>query len=296
MLIEGTSRPFLMAGLSVMILSGMDAAMKIVSGSYPIGEVVTLRYAAGTLFALMAFAAAGERRPGWPALRRNMIRAGVMVCTAATFFMAVARLPLAEAVALTFLAPLLLSVLGWMLLKEPIARRTGFGIALGLVGVGSAQEVDTGRGFDPVGIGSAVSCAFFYALSNVLMRKQGGVDSVYTVVALTNVFGLIITAPILLAGWNAPLGGHVAVFVVAGLLATMGHMCQAWAYARAQAGRLGFIEYSAFIWAALLGLLIFGEVPSARTLAGASLVIVACLLSTWQGPGRLRERNEPPVS
>ena len=77
------------------------------------------------------------------------------------------------------------------------------------------------------------------------------------------------------------LNFHAAIFAGAGLLGTIGHLCLAWAYKRAPAGRLGMLEYSAFIWASVLGFAVFGEVPGLATLAGTAIIIVACLAGAW---------------
>lgn len=279
---EASIRPVLVAALGVAILSTMDAVIKVVSSAYPLGEVIGLRYLSGAFFAGLCFVAMGERRPDLAALRRNAVRAVVVLCTAATFFTAIARLPLAEAVTLTFLAPLFMSVLAFLILREPIAGRTLAGIALGLAGVviiAHGQEVDETRAFDVVGLVAALACAFFYALSLVLMRQQSARDSTLTIVCLSNVIAFLFIAPLMAWQWQTPTAAHLGVFVLAGLLGTCGHLCMAWAYSRAFAGRLGLVEYSAFVWAALLGYAFFREVPTAWTFGGAALIMAACLFA-----------------
>jgi len=280
----------LVAVLGIAVLTGMDAVMKIVTTSYPIGEVLCLRYVAGAVFAVVAFLVAGELRPSWGALRRNFSRAIVVLVTSACFFTAIARLPLAEAIALTFMAPLFLSLLGWLILKEPVAPRALLGIVLGLVGVvviGRGQEVDSSHAFDPIGIAAALGCALSYALSNVLMRKQSGQDSMMTLVMLCNVFAMVLSAPLMIAHWHGPTAWHLGAFVAAGLLGTCGQCCMAWAYARAPAGRLGVLEYTSFLWGSILGFLFFAEVPTAWTVAGAALILLACVASTWRPRRRI---------
>lgn len=284
--IDNSVRPSLVAGLGILILSCMDAVMKAVAASYPLGEVVGLRYAAGTIFSVLAFAAVGESLPGREAIQRNLLRAVVVLLTAGCFFTAIARLPLAEAIALTFLAPLFLSLLGRSILAEPVPARIAWGIALGLVGVaviGTGQRFDVAHALDLVGIAAAIACAFFYALSNVLVRKQSSTDSMVTIVTLSNVFVFLLVSPLMVSRWEAPSNGHVAVFAGAGLLGTCGHLCLAWAYARAPAGRLGILEYTAFVWAALLGFIFFTEIPTPWTFVGAAVIALACAASgAWR--------------
>jgi drug/metabolite transporter (DMT)-like permease len=284
---ETTIFPVLAAAGGIAIMSAMDAVMKVVSPVYPIGEVVGLRYATGAGFAVLAFAVTREKTPSLGALRRNFSRSIVVLITAASFFTAIARLPLAEAVALTFIAPLMLSLLGRVVLKEPIAPRALLGIVIGLVGVvviAQGQVADPRRAFDLVGILAALSCAFFYALSNVLMRRQSHLDRIGTLVMLSNCFAFLLISPTMLIHWQAPTASHWLAFVVAGLMGTCGHYCMAWAYARAPAGRLGVLEYTAFFWAAIYGYVFFAERPAIWTVAGAVLILFACLAATSSWP------------
>ena len=284
MQIDESIRPVIVAGLGIAILSCMDASMKVVSAAYPISEVVGLRYAAGTGFALTVFVFAREAFPSRATILRNLPRAVVVLLTAGCFFTAIARLPLAEAVALTFLAPLLLSVLGRIVLSEPIHVRTLVALIAGLAGVGvisAGQDFDSTKAFDVLGVAAALGAAFFYALSNVLMRKQSGTDSIFTMVALSNLFAMVFALPGVVLQWQAPTNSHVLTFLAAGLLGTCGHLCLAWSYSRSPAGRLGALEYTAFIWTSLLGYIFFSEIPSPTTLVGAAIIVLSCVFASW---------------
>jgi drug/metabolite transporter (DMT)-like permease len=299
---EDSLRPVVMAALGVAILSCMDAAMKEVSSAYPIGQVVGLRYASGAAFALLAFAILGGTRPTLEAVKRNLVRAVVILLTAVTFFTALARLPLAVAIALTFMAPLLMALLGRLILKEPIAARALAAIAIGFLGViviARGQQVSQSQSFDLLGISAALACAFFYALSLVLMRKQSAKDSALTIVTLSNILALALMSPIVAVQWQPPTLGHLGAFALAGLLGTCGHLCMAWAYSRAHAGRLGIMEYTAFLWGALFGYAFFAEVPTVWTFGGAAMIILACLLTAFARPRRMQaatpEESEPSL-
>jgi len=279
---EASIRPVLVAGLGVALLCIMDAAMKVVSPVYSVGEVVGLRYVAGAFFASLTFLVLSREKPGLDSLRRNLMRAVIVLLTATCFFTAIARLPLVEAVTLTFLAPLFMSLLGYAILREPIGPRTLVGIGLGLAGVAviaHGQGSDTSRPFDVIGLAAALGCAFFYALSMVLMRQQSAKDSTLTIVALSNIFAFLLAMPAMIWFWQTPTPPHLIIFAASGLLGTLGHLCMAWAYSRAHAGKLGLLEYSAFVWAMIFGYFIFAEVPTTWTLAGAALIVLACLIA-----------------
>ena len=292
-------KPVLVTGLGVLLLSCMDAAMKSVAAAYPLAEVIGLRYAAGVVVSVAVFRTTRESRPGRASLTRNFLRAIVVLLTAGSFFTAIARLPLVEAISLTFLAPFFTAALGYLVLGEPVSSHLKLGVVFGLFGVciiGAGQRSDADHALDLIGIGAALSCAFFYALSNILISRSRGADSSITIVMLSNVFVLLLSSPVMLLHWQAPTMPHAGVFALSGVLGTAGHLCLGWSYARAPAGTLGVLEYSAFIWASLLGFLAFSEVPSTSTIVGASMIIAACLVSTWRRPSRAVAPDGQPLT
>lgn len=287
---ETSFRPVLMSGLGVTFLSFLDACMKVISETYPLTQAVTLRYGGGALFAVLIYLIFGGGRPSLAAMRRNALRALIVVATAACFFTAIARLPLVEAITLTFLAPLLMALLGRLILKEQVAIPALVAILVGFAGViviARGQEVGETHSFDLVGLLAALGCAFFYALSMVLMRQQTAKDSTITIVFLSNCFAFLFVLPTAVWNWQPVPPLHWLIAGAVGLFGTCGHLCLAWAYARGHAGRLGIMEYTSFIWAMLFGYFIFAEIPTSWTLAGAALIMAACLFATFsQGRGQ----------
>ncbi len=280
---DQSSAPVLMAALGVCMLSCMDALLKRPTIIFPLGEVVELRYATGAIFAVIAFLFAGQRAPTWGALRRNASRALVMLAMTACFFVALARLPLAECVALTFMAPLFLTLMGWIILKEPISPKAMVGVVVGLGGVviiALGGSMRGGNAFDLIGLFAALICALLYALSNILMRQQASRDSLHTIVLLSNSCAALFCIPFAALHWRQPSLAEFSLLTLGGFFGTCGHFCMAWAYARAHAGRLGILEYSAFLWASVLGFVFFAEVPTVTTVAGAALILIACLGTT----------------
>ncbi|MCB8876780.1 DMT family transporter [Acidisoma silvae] len=291
---QSSSAPVLAAALGVCALTFMDALMKRPSMTYPLGEVIELRYLAASFFAAIVFLIKGERRPTWNALRRNASRALAMLTSTACFFVALARLPLAEAIALSFIAPLLLTLMGRFILKEPIASKSMVGVILGLIGVvviALGNPMRGGHAFDLPGLAGALGAAFFYALSNVLMRRQTTQDSLQTIVLLSNSWAALFCLPFLIVQWRPPTTAIWTAVTFGGLMGACGHFCLGWAYARAHAGRLGILEYSAFFWGAILGFVFFGEIPTLTTIIGASLILVACIGTTGARPRGFRLRQ-----
>ena len=121
---SGHLQPILMAVLGIGLLSLMDAAVKQVSATVPTWQIVLLRYAFGTVFALPLFLAGGLRLPARTAMRAHLLRSIAIVLTAATFFYALSVLPLAVTLALSFTSPILIALLARLSLRERPPRRS----------------------------------------------------------------------------------------------------------------------------------------------------------------------------
>lgn len=274
--------PFLVVTLGVFLLSIMDALIKIVATDYPTAQIVGMRFLCGLPWAVLVVL---WLRPAWPSadmLRAHVFRGFVVVITASLFFYALAKLELAEAIALSFLAPLFLAVLAALILRERISPRVFGAIVAGFIGMGVilwgkaiGGNVTDARLW---GAAAAIACAFTYAANLVLLRKRAQTDPLALIVLFQNLFPLLIVSPFALAVWVEPKPEAWFLFAGIGALGIAGHSCMAWGFARANAGPLGVIEYTALIWGAGLGFAFFGEVPAWTTWAGAGLIVAACLL------------------
>ena len=117
-----------------------------------------------------------------------------------------------------------------------------------------------------------------YALSMVLLRARAQRDAAITIVAIQNVAPALMLAGPAAVVWVPPGLGDWPLLAVIGVLGVAGHLLMAHAYARAEAARLAPLEYTALIWAALLGYAFFGEMPTIATLAGAALIMAGAIV------------------
>lgn len=273
--------PFLVAALGIFLLSAMDALIKSVAAAHPTAQIVFMRYACGMPWAILYVLWDRPRAPTREMVRAHLTRGVLVVITAFLFFYALATLPLAEAITLTFLSPLFLAILAAWILKEPIPARVLGAIVVGFVGMTVIVAGKIGGGvFDLVralGIAAAVSSALAYAANLVLLRKRAQTDPFGLIILFQNLFPLILIAPFAWAVWEVPELRSWILFLGIGALGLAGHLCIIWAFKHANAGPLGVIEYTALIWSAGFGFAFFGEVPGFATWAGAALIIGACL-------------------
>jgi drug/metabolite transporter (DMT)-like permease len=258
--------PIAMAICGIGVLTVMDGIVKYVSATHATGQVVALRYLFGTLAATIAFFLARAPWPGRDTLRAHALRAVVIAVTAFAFFYAVAVLPLAVALALSFTAPIFIALGAQVHLGERVDPNVWIAVALGFCGVLVVLSGEIGRSGRAtlLGIAAAMLSAVSYAFSMLLQ----------------NVLPAILLAPAGVLAWTTPSGATLVWFVLIGLLGTAGHLALAWAYGRADASRLGVMEYTAFVWGVLIGLVAFAEVPSLATIVGAGFIIAGAVLVT----------------
>ncbi|CAN1530820.1 RhaT Permeases of the drug/metabolite transporter (DMT) superfamily [Rhabdaerophilaceae bacterium] len=282
-----STRPFLLAIAGIGILCVMDALLKAVGARYPTFQLAFLRFLVGVLWAGLAVLIMRPAFPSRETIRLNAVRGCIGVVTATSFFYALQTLPLAEAIAFSFLSPLFLALFGALILGEVIGRHTALGLLFGFAGMivmtfGNGivtGQVEFGQGLHLPGVGAAVVSAFCYALGLVLLRQRAQQDALVIIVFFQMaVPSVLMIVPAWLV-WVPLQPGDLALFLAIGGLGLAGHLLMAMAFKRAEAARLAPAEYSALIFASALGIIYFAEVPGLATLIGASLVIMGTVLA-----------------
>lgn len=273
------SAPLAVAAFAVLMFTGMDGTVKALPAGLSVLQIVALRFAFGVPpAALMLWRAGARASPA--AWRANALRGVLVLISSALFFVALRRLAFAQTLALTFLAPLFMALLAALLLGERLTLTMLGAIAIGLAGVAVilAGDLAGGASADLVGIAAALASAVAYAGSMILLRRQAQRDRAEVIVLTQQFVPAVLALPLALAYWTPLAPALWLVFALLGAVGVAGHFCLTWAYARAPAGRLGVMEYTALPWAALIGFTAFAEVPTLATLAGATLILAACLV------------------
>ncbi len=280
--------PLIIAGTGIAVFSTMDAMMKrasILVGAY---EAMLLRSAVGVAVMFPLWRLRGGRVPRGALLRLHLLRGSVAVCMAICFFWGLVRTPMATGIALSFIAPLLALVLAALVLGEKVGRQAVRAALLGFAGVvvicvGRASAGAMARGPALAGMGAILLSALFYAWNLILQRQQAQLASPEEVALSQFVVGGVLLLPAAPWLWVTPGPVALAYVAASAALATVSLMMLAWAYARAEAQLLVPIEYSAFIWAALMGWLWFAERLTWPTLVGAALIALGCWIGARGG-------------
>lgn len=283
--------PFALCCLGVALFSIMDATMKGLSLSIGLFNALFWRAVVGSFLGLALMLLTRQRWPRWAVLRLHLLRGSVVALMASLFFWALMRLPLAEAIALSFIAPLIALYLAALLLNERIGSRAIGASLLGLLGVAVILSGRMQGGYDGnalLGAGAVLASAVLFAWNLILQRRQAQLASPIEVAFFQHGVMLAIFSGVAgLAGWNPPVPAAESwgLIVLAAALAFTSLAMLAWSYARAEAQHLIPVEYSAFVWAAIIGWLAFGERLTLTTLAGAALIVAGCLIAARGGRG-----------
>lgn len=280
---------FAVAAAGIAIYSVMDTLMKrlsIDSGAY---SAVLWRSWVGVAIMTTIFLARRGRWPGRHALTLHIARGATGGISVVLFFWGLARVPMAQSVALTFLSPLMALFLAALTLGERIRRAAILGslIAGGGVLVIAAGEVQA-QASTQVVLGSLaiILASVLYAVSLVLLRRQAQAAGPVEVALFTMLVIAVLMTPAapFVATW--PAATQWPSIAIAAALGSISALLLAWAYARAEAQVLAPVEYTAFVWAACLGYAVFGEHVSLFTLVGAALIIAGCVVAVRRpGPG-----------
>ncbi len=285
-----TALAFGVATLGIAAFSVMDALMKGLSLEIGAYNALLWRTLAGAFIGAAFFFG---RRSLWPrgeVMKVHLTRGILSTFMAILFFWGLARVPMAQAIALAFAAPLIALYLAAILLHEQIERRAILASLLGFAGViviftGQA-EADLGPDAFQGSL-AILASAGLYAYNIILMRRQAQIAGPLEVaffMSLIMTICFLFAAPFLAV---LPTAGHIPAIAAAAILAFGSLMLLSWAYARAEAQHLAPVEYSSFIWAAILGFIFFDERVLPLTLVGAAMIVVACLVAASRRPASL---------
>lgn len=280
--------PFAAAFLGIALFAAMDTAMKglaIALGTY---SALMWRQAIGASLAAIPYLATRKAWPSRAAMRFHLMRGLVGATMAVSWFYGLARLPMAEAVALSFFAPLIALYLAAVLLGETVGRSSIVASLLGLAGVAVllAARLAAGGERHLDGVAAIVVSATLYAWNLILMRQQALVARPTEVAFFQNAVSggwlllalpvIALTAPELL---RVPQGVQWALLLLGAALTVASLFLLSWAYGRAEAQLLVPVEYTAFLWLALLGAVFYDEAVTVTTIMGAVLIVAGCLVA-----------------
>lgn len=276
--------PLLAGALAAASFVSMDSVVKLMAPRYDALQLSFFRFAGGTVFAVLLWSWKRSALPERAAWRLHIVRSLFLLVSLVGYFHALTQLPLALAVTISYLAPIFVSVLAIPVLHERPSPSIWAALALGLAGVTISLLPELRDGLDGksharlLGMLSAAVAAVSFAFVMLFARKQSRSDAVWTILLVQSLLPLLLLAAPAAWTWKPLLGTDIALILLAGALGTLGLLSLTYAFTRLEASRVAPLEYTSFVWAAGLGYLLFGEVPTPTTAASAALIIGGCLL------------------
>lgn len=291
----------LMVGFSL-IAPLMDSFAKLIGDAVAVGQIAATRFAVQSALLLpLAVLMGWLHRPGGSEVGLHLARSMLLMVATAFFFTAVRYMPIADAIAIFFVEPFILTLLGGWLLGEQVGPRryiacaAGFGGAL-LIIQPSFQELGA-VAFLP--LVTALCFAFYMILTRRMATRMHPIAlQVYTGLA-----ALVIAVPVLWAfndSGVAPLDpvwpepSELKLLAALGIVATLSHVCISFALSLAPASVLAPLQYIEIVGATFFGFYIFGDLPDGLTFVGIAL-IVGSGLYVFVRERSLQRRPVPPV-
>lgn len=278
---------FAVAVLGIAIFSAMDALMKQLSIEFGAYNAMLWRTVIALGISGAAFVAAKGRWPERAVLKLHVWRGLAAASSIVLFFWGLTRVPIAQGVALSFIAPLIALFLAAVFLREKVGRTAILASLLAFAGVlvilaGQAQAEMGPDAFR--GAVAILTAAALYAVNLVIARRQSQAAGPLEIALFFNIVAIMLYAPGVPYLAQLPDQWQVVRLIICAVFSLISIMLLAWAYARAEASYLLPVEYTAFIWAAMLGWWVFGEPVSALTIMGALMIVAGCLWAAWRKP------------
>lgn len=261
-----------MLGMSI-----MDTCAKLLGEGYAISQVVLVRNAIGALavFAFVALSGAGlaslkPRRYGLLTLR-SLLNIGA----AFLFFTGLRYLPLADAFAVVFAAPLFITALSVPVLGEHVGLRRWAAVVVGFLGV--LMMVQPGTASFRIEALLPLAAALCYALSMLVGRRLTRDLSTAAIMFWPSLAAVLVTAVMMPAQWRSPELPDLGVFLLMGTIGTLGMSLITHGYRHAPAAVIAPFDYTVLVWGVLFGWLIWRDIPAPNVWAGAAILVASGL-------------------
>ena len=292
---------------SAFLFAAMVVLVRYLGDRYPVGQVVFYRSAFAIVPVVIIYAWRGELeaaiRIGQPFghLGRGITAVGAMFCN----FSALARLPVVDATAISFVSPLFTVALAALVLKERVRIYRWSAVIVGFSGVlvMLAPYLDVGRSTaseaGAIGALFGLVGAFFAAGSTIQTRALTKSETTSSIVFYFSLICALVGLATWPLGWIAPTWPELAALIVIGICGGLAHILLTESYRLAPASLIAPFDYTSMLWALILGYMVFGEVPRPLVFVGAAIIAGAGLFVIWRerqlGLKRARAAEGPPT-
>jgi drug/metabolite transporter (DMT)-like permease len=261
---------------SVFLFSIQNAIGKWLAQSYPIPMLVFFRSFVALLPSFILVMRAG----GLTVMRTNRLggqfgRAVIWGGSNVASFFGYHLLPLADAIALTFAAPLFLTALSYPIIKERVSRERWIAVSVGFVGVLVMARPSGAE--NALGVAGAITCAVCNAIGTLTVRDLCRTEHSASIVTWTAIFMTFMALPPLPFYWVTPAPFDLLLFCSIGLIGGVSQYWTTMALSYAPAAAVSPFNYTALIWGSVIGFVVWGEWPTPAVIAGAAIVTMTGL-------------------
>lgn len=275
--------------LAMSCFSVLNAMSKTLSATFPVMEVIWARYFFAFVFMLAIFLPrAGRELFRIRRLDTQVLRGLLLFFSSYLYFHGIAVLPLAEAASISLTAPIIVTALSTRLLGEQVGPRRWAAVVVGFIGalIVVRPGADAFDWHVLLIVGSTICSALYQLFS----RRYGQTERPDASATLATIVGTLAASPVLPFEWVTPSWDwRLALFVGMGVMAGAGHYFLTIAYSQAPAAVISPFNYTQLIGAALLGFLVFNELPDFWTWIGAAVIIASGLYIGYRERVRYRE-------
>ncbi|HEY1721178.1 MAG TPA: DMT family transporter [Magnetospirillaceae bacterium] len=271
--------PLVAAGcvmLGVIVFASQDTLSKILVVDYSPLQIAWVRYGINTLvlvpFLIRSRGAGLKTKMPWTQFARSM---GVF-SSAIIFMLGLRFLPVADATAINFISPLLVTALSIPILGEKVGIRRWTAVVIGFIGM--LIIVQPGSAAFQVAAFLPALSATCWGIALVLTRKlSAAAESSLTTITYSTILPALILSVLLPFVWR-PLTGHAIIWMtVIGFISVAGQYLMILGFSKRPASSLAPFSYAQLIWATMYGYLVFGAIPSLLTWIGAAVVVLSGL-------------------
>lgn len=282
----------------ILMLSGFalfscsDAIAKVLTADFHAVQVVFLRQFGliGGLLVLLSMHGRTILKSNTPVWQ--VLRGGVAVISATCFVMAVSQVPLADAVAVSFVAPFMVTVLGAVFLREPVGARRWAAVLVGFFG--ALIIIRPGFAVFHPAIFLVVLAALAFAMRQIISRKIGSRDSTYTTVAYTGLVSVALLGTVVPFVWQWPNGvKEVMLLFALAFFAGCGEILMITALEKAHAVVLAPAHYALILFSTFWGFVVFGQFPDFWTWVGSAVIILSGVYTLARERKRARLHRGP---
>jgi drug/metabolite transporter (DMT)-like permease len=270
---DALSRGILMMCFAVLSFAAMNTFTKELRPELPVIVIIWGRYFFHLLLIFIMFPRRIPTLLDCSDKLLQIVRSVLVLLATACMFFALGYMPLADAVAITFVAPLLIVALSAVLLKEVVGPRRWGAVIVGFIGV--MVIIRPGAGTFQIAALLPLTAALFYAIFQIITRIISHRSDPLNMLFYTAVTGAVVMTAIVPFSWQTPSYDQWLMLVAIGLLGGLGHYALIRAYERSETSLVAPFAYTEIIWATLLGFMVFGDFPDIYTFLGTVIIITS---------------------